>query len=145
MSLENKNVVLTGGGSGIGAATAKALADAGANVLIAGQNPEKLNDVCKYNPERIRTTVADVADRGSVQHFLEQTAEKLGQVDILINAAGINVPRRMMHNLDPHDWDKMMAINATGAFNCMRAFLPQMRERKDGVIINISSISGIRA
>ena len=62
-----------------------------------------------------------------------------------MNSAGINVPKRMMHELSGEDWDRMFAINVSGAFNCMREVLPQMRERRDGVIINISSTSGKRA
>jgi len=66
-------------------------------------------------------------------------------LDILVNSAGINVSRRAMAELDPADWDRMMAINTTGSFNCIHAALPGMRARKSGLIINISSIAGKRA
>ncbi len=145
MSLKNQNVVITGGGSGIGAATARVLVDAGAKVLIAGRNLEKLQGICEYKPDCMFAVSADVADRKSVDALFAAIEEKLGSIDILINAAGINVPKRMMHNLDPADWDRMLDINATGTFNCMRLALPQMRERKAGTIINISSVAGIRA
>ena len=70
---------------------------------------------------------------------------ELGRVDILVNSAGVNVRNRSMEDLAPEDWDKLMAINATGAYNCIREVLPQMRERRDGLIVNINSTSGVRA
>ena len=71
--------------------------------------------------------------------------EELGQIDILVNSAGTNIKNRTMTEMAPDDWDKVMKINATGAYNCMHAVLPQMRERRDGLIVNISSIAGKRA
>ena len=62
-----------------------------------------------------------------------------------MNAAGVNLKNRLMSNMTPPDWDRVLAINATGVYNAMYAVLPQMRERKDGLIVNISSISGKRA
>ena len=67
------------------------------------------------------------------------------RVDLLVNCAGVNVPKRSMSELSPEDWDKVMNINATGAFNCMHYGLPLMRPHKNGLIINISSTSGKRA
>ncbi|MBL4885225.1 MAG: SDR family oxidoreductase [Planctomycetaceae bacterium] len=145
MDLKDKTVVITGGGSGIGAAIAIGLAELGTRVVIAGRDLEKLQKVCKLHPEHISAIATDVANRESSTELINQATNSLGQIDVLINSAGTNVPNRMMHNLDPADWDKMMGANATGAFNCIREVLPQMRQRKDGVIINISSISGLRA
>ncbi len=145
MTLNNKTAVITGGGSGIGAAIATELARQGASVVIAGRNLEKLEAVCEQYPDQIFAIAADVGNRDEATNLIKQANEKLGQIDILINSAGTNVPNRMMHNLDPADWDKMMQVNATGAFNCIRETLPQMRSRRDGLIINISSISGLRA
>jgi NAD(P)-dependent dehydrogenase (short-subunit alcohol dehydrogenase family) len=87
----------------------------------------------------------DVADRQSVDRLFAWAAEKLGPIDILVNSAGINIKNRMMGNMPPDEWDRVLKVNATGVYNCMHAVLPQMRERKDGLIINISSISGRRA
>ncbi len=145
MTLKDKTALITGGGSGIGAAIATELAQQGARVVIAGRNLEKLETVCEQYPEQIFAIAADVGNRDEATGLIKQATEKLGQIDILINSAGTNVPNRMMHNLDPADWDKMMQVNVTGAFNCIREVLPQMRERHDGLIINISSISGLRA
>ncbi len=145
MNIEEKTAVITGGGSGIGAAIATELARQGASVVVAGRNLEKLEAVCQQYPDRIFAIAADVGNRDEATNLIKQATEKLGHIDILVNSAGTNVPNRMMHNLDPADWDKMMQVNATGAFNCIRETLPQMRERRDGLIINISSISGLRA
>jgi len=143
--LENKNVVVTGGGTGIGEACALALAKAGANVIVGGRRLEPLENVVAQSEGKISCHVIDVADRESVSTFFNWSTEKLGQIDILVHCAGINCRERSMEVVSPEDWDRLMTVNATGAFNCMQAVLPQMRERQDGLIINICSVSGIRA
>jgi NADP-dependent 3-hydroxy acid dehydrogenase YdfG len=87
----------------------------------------------------------DVADRSSVNEFFAWVSKSLGQVDILVNAAGINIKDRSFKSMAPEQWDQVMATNATGAYNCIYCILPQMRLRKDGMIINISSVAGKRA
>lgn len=147
MSLIGKTALVTGGGTGIGEACALALAEAGCRVAIAGRREDKLKAVAdKYagEPNIIFHTV-DVADRNSVSDLVDWATRELGQIDIFLNSAGINVANRAMSVLDPADWDRLIQVNATGAYNCMHAVLPQMRERKDGVIINVSSISGLRS
>lgn len=147
MRLANRTAVVTGGGSGIGAAIAYAFAAEGAQVLIAGRGEARLHEAAAKSsgPHPIRTCVADVASRGDIERLFEQADRELGRVDILVNSAGINVPRRALAELSPEDWQKIIDVNATGTFLCVRSVLPQMRERRDGVIINISSVAGIRA
>jgi NADP-dependent 3-hydroxy acid dehydrogenase YdfG len=87
----------------------------------------------------------DVADRASVGRLFAWAADKLGPIDILVNSAGVNIKNRMMSSMPPEEWDRVLTVNATGVYNCMHAVLPQMRARKDGLIVNISSISGLRA
>jgi len=147
MSLSGKTALITGGGTGIGAACAIALAEAGCKVAIAGRREDKLQELAEQftgEPGIICHTV-DVADRTSTQELVTWANEELGQIDILINSAGVNIVNRSMADLAPEDWDFLMNVNATGAYNCMHATLPQMRERSDGLIINISSVAGIRA
>ncbi len=147
MSLVGKTVLMTGGGTGIGAGCAVALAEVGCKVAISGRREEKLKEVAdSYSGENsILIKSADVACRDSVKDLFDWANSELGQIDILVNCAGINVVKRTMEDLAPEDWDKLMQVNATGAYNTMHAVLPQMRERKDGLIINISSIAGVRA
>ncbi len=147
MDIAEKTVLITGGGSGIGAGCALALAEQGCRVAIAGRNAEKLAEVAGLfsGEPAILTHVVDVGDRESAAALVQWATDQLGQVDVLINSAGMNVPKRSMEETSPEDWDVVLRVNATGAFNTMYAVLPQMRVRQDGLIINISSVAGIRA
>lgn len=147
MSLSGKTALVVGGGTGIGAGCTRALAAAGCRVAIAGRRQEKLQEIAAEaeGAHPVLVTVADVADRQSAQAMVDWATAELGQIDILVFCAGINVPKRTMELLDPADWDKLMQVNATGGYNVFHAVLPQMRERRDGLIINVSSISGLRA
>lgn len=147
MSLQNRTAVVTGGGSGIGLGIALALAREGCQVAIAGRREQLLQDaVDAYRGvPPLRFHPVDVADRESVNQLFAWAEQSLGPVDILVNSAGINVRDRSLAQMKPEEWDQVLAVNATGAFNCMHAVLPQMRKRRDGVIINISSIAGKRA
>jgi NADP-dependent 3-hydroxy acid dehydrogenase YdfG len=147
MTLANKTALITGGGTGIGAGCAIALAREGCQVAIAGRRADKLTEVVKQfdGTPAIKTHPVDVTDRTSVAELFRWADKELGRVDILVNCAGVNTVKRSIHDLVPEEWDRIMAINATGAYNCIREVLPQMKARKDGLIVNINSTSGIRA
>jgi NAD(P)-dependent dehydrogenase (short-subunit alcohol dehydrogenase family) len=147
MDLKDKNVLVTGGGSGIGLGIALALAGEGCRVAIAGRSEQTLrNAAAQFQGEPpIQVHPCDVADRADVERLFARLDEQFGPLDILVNSAGINVPKRAMAELDPADWDRMLAINATGTFDCIRAALKRMRPRRAGLIVNISSIAGKRA
>jgi NAD(P)-dependent dehydrogenase (short-subunit alcohol dehydrogenase family) len=147
MELHDKTALVTGGGSGIGLGIATALAQEGCRVAITGRNRQRLLDAAAGFPGQppLLTHPCDVADRADVERLFQRLDVELGPLDILVNSAGINVSRRLMAELDPADWDRMVAINATGSFNCIRAALPGMRARRSGLIVNISSIAGKRA
>ncbi len=147
MTLNGKIVAITGGGTGIGAGLARGLAAAGANVTIGGRRSQPLQEVAKFtdSPLPIRTHVIDVAENASIEAFFADVRDTVGPIDILINSAGINIAKRTMAEMDPDEWDRVLRINATGAYRCMREVLPAMRDRRDGLIINISSIAGKRA
>lgn len=147
MSLRNQTVVVTGGGSGIGAGIAQALAVEGCRVLIGGRRLESLQQVARaIDAEHpIKTHVLDVADDTSVQTFFNWTDAELGPIDILVNSAGINIADRTMAAMKPEEWDQVMRVNATGAYRCMHRVLPSMRQRRQGLVVNISSIAGKRA
>jgi NADP-dependent 3-hydroxy acid dehydrogenase YdfG len=147
MTLANKTALITGGGTGIGEGCALALAREGCRVAIAGRRADKLTEVAKRfeGTPAIKTHAVDVTDRASVAELFRWADKELGRVDILVNCAGVNTVKRSIHDLVPEEWDRIMAINATGAYNCIREVLPQMKARKDGLIVNINSTSGIRA
>jgi len=145
MSLTGHNAVVVGGGTGMGEAIALELANEGAKVIVAGRRQQKLDDVASRGGENISTHYVDVSDRNSVESLFDWTSKQFDQLNLLINCAGTNVPKRSMSELAPADWDKLMAINATGAYNCMHYGLKLMRPHKSGLVINISSTSGKRA
>jgi len=144
--VSNKIAWVTGGGSGIGAASAHVLAEAGWTVAVSGRDPEKLAQQLARRPDgRLMAFPLDVADRAATTEVHRQIVERLGPVNLLVNAAGMNVPRRSMADLLPEEWDKLLQINATGAFNCTYLVVPGMRRLGDGLIIHIGSIAGLRA
>ncbi|MEX0937559.1 MAG: SDR family oxidoreductase [Pirellulales bacterium] len=144
--LEGKTALVTGGGSGIGLAIARAMAAEGCRVIICGRNEQKLREAAEagHGEVALETRTVDVADRQSVEQLFGWVDKNLGQLDILVNNAGVNIANRKMAEMSPEDWDRILAIVATGSYNCMRLALPPMRERGDGLIVNISSVSGKR-
>jgi NAD(P)-dependent dehydrogenase (short-subunit alcohol dehydrogenase family) len=147
MELADKTVLVTGGGSGIGLGIALALAREGCRVAITGRDEGKLRAAAAQFDGRppILTRPCDVSDRAAVDALFAWLEEQLAPPDILVNSAGINVPNRKITEIKPDDWDRMLAINVTGAFHCIYAALPAMRRRRAGLIVNISSIAGKRA
>ena len=143
--LKDKNALVIGGGSGMGAAVAVALAEAGARVTIAGRRLEKLEEVTGLSVIEIQTRTVDVSDRVSLDALFSWFDEESGDLDILVNAAGINVPKRSMAELSPDDWDAVLKVNLTGAYDCLRMALDRMRPRRDGLVIMINSVSGKRS
>ena len=142
--LSGKVAWITGGGSGIGLAGALELAQAGAQVIISGRtersNQEGLARIKKIgSAEAIRL---DVADKKAVAATAADIEKRHGRIDVLVNSAGLNVPRRFYKDLSPEDWDKVIGINLNGALYCTLAVLPAMRKQKDGLVINISSWFG---
>lgn len=146
MRLEGKTALITGGGTGVGQATAKLFAQEGAQVVIVGRREEPLRVTCEMcrGPKAVEYRVADIGNRAQIVAVTEEVTRKFSRIDVLVNNAGINVRKRSLAELSPEDWDRVMNVNSTGAFNLVHAVLPQMRARKDGVIISISSIAGCR-
>ena len=143
--LSNNVVLVTGGGSGIGRAIAESFAAEGCKVVIVGRTKSNLDQVVSESEHSIVAKTCDVGQRDDVNSLFQSVAKEIGTVDILVNSAGINVSDRMMSNLDPADFDKVMNINVNGTFNCMHAALPAMREKKAGLIINVVSVAGRRS
>ncbi len=145
--LTNKTALITGGGSGIGLATARSFLDEGARVVIAGRDEAKLIAASKTlnAGSRLAHFAADVSKAEQVQTLVRRATEFLGQIDILVNNAGLNIKDRSIEKLTPQAWDQLIRCNLDGTFYCVQAVLPAMMKRKDGVIINISSVAGKRA
>ena len=131
----------------MGAAVALALANEGAKVVVSGRRADKLEDVVKQAPSdsSILAQSADVSDRHSLANLFDWFDAQLGKLDVMVNAAGINIPKRAMQDLSPEEWDKVLKINLTGAFDCLRLALDRMRPQKDGLVVMINSVSGKRS
>jgi NADP-dependent 3-hydroxy acid dehydrogenase YdfG len=145
--LDNKVAVVTGGGSGVGKATALLFLREGAKVVIAGRDANKLADVTKEANAgpRLAAVPTDVGNAVQCRLLIAQATEAFGRIDILVNNAGTNLKERTLRELTTESWDMMIDANLNGAFYCMKAVLPQMFERKDGVIVNVVSVAGKRA
>ena len=145
--LANKTALVTGGGSGIGLAIARAFLDEGARVAITGRQETKLRQAAESLPggDRLLIHPGDVAQADQVQKLVDQVQNRLGAIDILVNNAGLNVRQRAFRELSIESWRLLMQANLDGAFYCIHAVLPAMLQRRDGVIINISSVAGKRA
>jgi NADP-dependent 3-hydroxy acid dehydrogenase YdfG len=140
--------MVTGAGSGIGRGITAALADLGLRVAMIGRDREKL-ERARAGLERGRDSAfvaaCDISDRFAVQGVVDQVLAAFGNVDVLVCNAGTNVKNRSLETLDPADWDRMIATNLTGSFNLVHAVLPSMRAQKNGLVIQICSVSGLRA
>jgi len=140
----DRTALVTGGGTGVGRAVAVALTRDGFRVAIAGRREDKLRETAAL-AEGIQLRAADVADAAAARDLVQWAAAQLGSIGVLVQCAGINIRRRAIAELDVADWDRVMKVNASSAFYCIAAVLPQMRERRDGLIVNISSVAGKRA
>jgi NAD(P)-dependent dehydrogenase (short-subunit alcohol dehydrogenase family) len=139
-SLENKVAWITGGGSGIGLAAAIEMAKAGARVVISGRSEKTLGEALKH--VKAEALACDVGDKAGVAQTAAEIHKRHGKVDVLVNSAGINLPKRNFRDVSNEGWDEIVRINLSGMFYCVQAVLPGMRSRKDGLIINISSWAG---
>jgi NADP-dependent 3-hydroxy acid dehydrogenase YdfG len=138
--LNGKVAWITGGGSGIGLSAAQELVKAGAKVVISGRNDKTLKEALKQ--VKAEALVCDVGDKAQVTKVGAELHKRYGHVDILVNSAGINLPKRNFRDVSNEGWDEIVRINLSGMFYCIQAVLPGMRSRKDGVIINVSSWFG---
>jgi NAD(P)-dependent dehydrogenase (short-subunit alcohol dehydrogenase family) len=147
MDLNGKTTLVVGGAGGIGFGIAKALAGEGCRAAISDNNQEALEQATKADGGKsvLEGQLCDITDRQQVSKLFQWFGDRLGPIDILVNSAGINVGNRMMSNIDPADFDRVMEINTTGTFNCINEALPIMRERSSGLIVNIVSLAGKRA
>jgi NAD(P)-dependent dehydrogenase (short-subunit alcohol dehydrogenase family) len=141
MKLHGKVAIVTGGGRGIGEAIALAFAREGARLAIASRTQAELDQVASQVENlggQVQVTPTDVSKRDDVTRLIEATLTAYGQIDILVNAAGVYGPIGPMWDVDVDKWIQAMKINLFGTFMCCHAVLPRMIERRQGKIVNFS-------
>jgi NAD(P)-dependent dehydrogenase (short-subunit alcohol dehydrogenase family) len=145
--LANKVALITGGGSGIGLAATRLFLEEGAKVAITGRDEAKLKEAVARlgGDDRVFHAAADIADPKQVKTLVDKVNARFGRIDILLNNAGVNVKNRAFRKMTPETWQKVIRANLDGAFFCIHYVLPQMIDRRDGLVINIDSVSGKRA
>ena len=144
----NQTAVITGAGSGVGRATALALAKQNWRVALLGRTKAALEETAKLTglaPDKFLLHVCDIGRVEQVEAMARAVFEKFQNVDALVNAAGTNAPKRALEVLSLADYHAMIDTNLHGAYYCVQAFLPQMRARRSGTIVNIVSDAGKQA
>ena len=144
--LTGRSVLVTGGSKGLGRAMARGFAQAGADVAICSRHEDELrraaDEIMEGTESKCHYLVADMSQRGEADRLAEWTLEKMGKVDILVNNAGSNLPQAIDAITD-QIWDQIVELNLSSCMALSRALIPQMRERKWGRVIHISSIMGL--
>jgi NAD(P)-dependent dehydrogenase (short-subunit alcohol dehydrogenase family) len=146
LSFENQVALVTGAGSGIGLATAKAFAEAGASVVLAGNHEESVRAAAEDLVAAGHKALAircDVADEAQVAAMVEQTVSTFGRLDAAFNNAGVQSPIAETADASGQEFDRVNAINLRGVWSCMKYELRQMREQGSGAIVNCSSLGGL--
>lgn len=136
-------VLVTGATSGIGAATARAFAKQGADLILLGRREERLAAL-KDELSEVAVTpwVVDVRDRARLDELAGEHEEVLRRVDVIVNNAGLAIGKNVLHESEPDDWDTMVDTNVKGLLYTTRLVLPFMVERGDGHVVNVGSITG---
>ena len=142
MDKHDKHAVVTGGGTGIGAAVAAALATGGARVTLMGRRLEPL-ETRAATLKDAQSVCCDVTDSGNVADAFEQVQTEFGPIDILVNNAGA-ADTAPFHKMNIQHWRRMMAVNLDGVFNCTRAVYDEMRTRGWGRIVNVASTAAVK-
>lgn len=144
MQLSGKVAIVTGGGRGIGKVTALALAKEGAAVVLAATTSNEIDAVAAEIEKGVGRALAvptDVTQKSQVENLMQKALAAFGQVDILINNAGVAI-HNPISKIKEEDWDLNIAVNLKGTFLCTQAVFQHMCDRKTGHIVNVSSISG---
>jgi NAD(P)-dependent dehydrogenase (short-subunit alcohol dehydrogenase family) len=144
--LTGKVALVTGGSRGLGKAMARIYAEAGADIMICSRNEDELRsaatEIGAGLSRRVEWMRVDMANREAVDSLARTTLERLGRVDVLVNNAGSNVPQPIDEVKD-EDWDRIVELNLTSCMRLTRALVPQMKERRWGRVIHISSVLGL--
>jgi len=140
--LQGKGILITGGASGIGAATAARFIEEGARVVVLDRDADGRRRIAKELPTLAGTVMADVSRLDEVRRAFGESAGLLGGVDVLINNAGISIRHNFL-DITPDEWDRVLAVNLTGVFYVAQTAARHMMERGGGVILNTASTNGI--
>jgi NAD(P)-dependent dehydrogenase (short-subunit alcohol dehydrogenase family) len=144
MLLQDTIAIITGGGRGIGRAIAQKFAAEGASTVVTARSAKEVNAVAKEIQamgHKAAAISADVSKETDCKKIIAEARKKFGRVDILVNNAGILGPVKPVEEIEPSEWDEVLAVNLRGAFLLSRLVLPEMYARGSGVILNISSVS----
>ena len=148
MEVKNKIVIVTGAGSGIGKATAIHFAKFGATVVVSDRQEAAAKEVVIIILEEGGKAIsipADVTSFEAVENLVAQTVKEFGRLDVIVNNAGIGPNLLRTHQSTLKDWDKVIAVNQTGVFYCMKVALVQFLKQGGGNIVNIASLAGLKA
>lgn len=143
-NIQDKVVIITGASSGIGEATAKELASKGAKLVLAARREDRLQKLLEEiqnNGGRAIYKVTDVASHEQMEELADYALKQFGKIDVMVNNAGV-MPLSLVYEKKIKEWDTMIDVNIKGVLYGIAAVLPSMRERKEGHIINVSSIAG---
>ena len=148
MNMEGKVALVTGASGGIGLATARQFAEAGAGVVLSARRTDLIDE----EAERLRDTgcialavPADVTEASQVGAMVERVVEHFGRLDYAVNNAGVIDDRGPAHEILEKDWDRQISVNLTAVWLCMKYELAQMVQQGSGAIVNLSSVAGLRA
>ena len=141
-NLENKVAWITGAGSGIGQNAAIKLSKLGMKIILSGRNKKKLKETALKCGDNFLIKTLDISNKQSVQDVVSEIKKEFKYIDVLVNCAGINIENRDWDNIDENEWDNVIQTNLNGLFYCCRSLIPLMKQKMDGLIINVSSWSG---
>jgi NAD(P)-dependent dehydrogenase (short-subunit alcohol dehydrogenase family) len=144
--LDGKVALITGGGTGIGAACARVFAQEGAAVAITGRRQDALEQVVRDIGKaggRALAVAGSVTDEAHARAAVAQAVRTFGRLDVLVNNAGAGAFGKLLHDTDETTWNEMLAINLTGAYRMIKAAVPEMLKAGGGSIVNVSSIAAL--
>jgi NAD(P)-dependent dehydrogenase (short-subunit alcohol dehydrogenase family) len=140
--IEGRTALVSGAGNGLGRSISRALAAAGARVVLTGRHPEPLHETLAQLAVPGRVALVDVAEPESVAALARELSDE--SISVLVNNAGVPGPVKPLVEVEPEEWDEVYAVNVRGMYLMCRAFLPPMIERGTGDVINVASVSGKR-